>query len=495
MYLRNTAINSIIALVFTFIAGFLGYAFRVLLAHKLTVADYGLFYAIFSFLGFFIVFIDLGLTQSLARTIIEFRVKKKFDAIKSVLLSSFFLQISLSIIIATIFLVLTLFTPVITNYFKTQNPVFFILMLIWFVTLPVDLIIQSFLNGFQRIRLLSAIIAIKATMIFCFTFILFYLGWDLMAPFLSYAICNISLLILLFPVLLSTFPNFLYIPYVWNYKILRKIIIYGAFLAFAGLAWSVVTYTDSMMILLFRDTTEVGLYQAALPLAAILTFFINALNTVVYPLFSRLNAEKNNEKIVQGASLLYKYIFVGMIPLAFVMFSFPEIIIDLLFGTKFIGAVNALRILAIGTIFFSLASFNITVLLATGNAKIIAKLAGMIAIFNIASNFIFVPYYGFTGAAFTTAMSFTLLLLGTLFVIKKYFMITLPVRNWILNFIVGLFMIALIWYVKNKLMMNLWLELFVIIFIAGIFYTALLFLLKIIRLKEVFSIIRNVMNG
>ncbi len=495
MYLRNTAINSIIALVFTFIAAVAGYAFRLLLAHKLTVADYGLFYAIFSFFGFFVIFIDLGLTQSLARTIVEFRVKKRLDLIKSAILSCFFLQITLSIIISTIFLVLALYTPVINNYFKTQNSALFILMLIWFVTLPIDLIIQSFLTGFQRIKLFSAMGSIKATLIFCFAFILFYLGWDKMAPFLSYAICNISLLILLFPFLLSTFPNFLYVPYELNYKILKKIIVYGAFLAFAGLAWSVVTYTDSMMILLFRDTTEVGLYQAALPLAGILMFFINALNTVVYPLFSRLSAEKNNEKIVQGASLLYKYIFVGMIPLAFVMFSFPEIIIDLLFGTKFIGAVNALRILSVGTIFFSLAGFNITVLLATGNAKVIAKLAGMIAIFNIISNFIFVPYYGFTGAAFTTALSFTLLLLGTLFIIKKHFIISLPIRNWILNFLIGLLTIALIWYVKNKLIMNLWLELFVIILIAGIFYTALLFLFRIVRLKEIFSIMKAVIKG
>lgn len=496
MYLKSTAINAIIALIFTFLAALAGYAFRLVLAHNLTVSDYGLFYAIFSFLGFFTIFIDFGLTQSLAKSIVEFRVKGRYDWIKSVLISCFSLQMAISLLLTVIFLVLTFYTPIINNYFKLDNPMSFLLMLIWFVTLPFDMVTQSFLLGFQRIKLFSAIGAIKALVILFLTLLFLYSGWEKIVPFLSYALINIIIFLLLIPFLIISFPDFFKIPNFFDYERIRKVILYGGLLAFAWLAWSVVTYTDSMIILLFRNTGEVGLYQVALPLAYVLMYFINALNSVTYPLFTRLNTEKNKEKIVQGVNLLYNYIFVGMIPLALIMLSFPEIVIQFLFGAKFLEAANALRILSIATILFSLASFNINLFLATGHAKTIALFAALTAMLNVILNFIFIPFYGFVGASLTTLISFTFLLFATLFKVKRtYPGVSLPLLKWTLNFMAGFLTVGLIWYLKKIIIFNVWIEFAIILLCAGIFYVILLFLLRVIRFEEFSSVIKVIIKG
>lgn len=492
MYLKSTARRSIIVLSLTLVAALSGYFFRILLAKNFTVAEYGLFYAILAFLLLFTTFIDLGFVQAVAKNIVEQRLIKNLEKIKSALMLSSAYQFGISIIIAIVFVFLTPFFY--EKLFHTQNTLIFFLMLVWFVTLPIDMFFKTFFLGFQNIVAFSSIDPLKSIFVLFFTWIFIYFGFGILSPFIAYAMINAIIFVLYLYPAHKTFPNFLSTPFKYDKKLFSHIFSYSVLLASAGFAWAILTYTDTIMITIFRNTTEVGLYQVAMPLANTLLYVVGAINVVAYPLFAQFSAKQESHYIKSGVTLLYNYLFIGMLPLALALFSFPELVITMLFGVDYLPATTALRILSFSALFFSLASFNTTLLSATGHAKKTAFFAFLTAILNFILNLALIPTLGFVGASIATTASFFFLLVFTLKEISTMHSIKLPIKDWILNFIVAGFVIFIIWMIKGVLEMNPWVELAIIGAFAAIIYASLLILLKVLNIKELRELIFTVLR-
>ena len=92
-----------IAFVFGFLAAITAYLTRIVLARKLQPEEYGLFYAVFTFIIFFLFFRDLGLGQALVKYISEFRAQQRYGQIKTAILSVFSMQMSSSIFFGIFF--------------------------------------------------------------------------------------------------------------------------------------------------------------------------------------------------------------------------------------------------------------------------------------------------------------------------------------------------------------------------------------------------------
>jgi O-antigen/teichoic acid export membrane protein len=476
----------------TVFAALFGYAFRLLLARNMSVADYGLFYGIFSFLTFFGVFIDFGITQSLARTVVGLHLKKAYNAINGLITICFSVPFLISLTLGGVFLTIYSTTPWLHEYFHTETTLPFVLFLFYFVTLPFDVILKALFLGFQKVKIFSLIDPLRTFILLVITGILFFSGYGMLSPFIAYASINILGFSIFSIPLFRTYPQILFEKLKFEITLAKDVFVYGFFLALTSVSWAIIIHTDTLMILLFKDSIEVGLYQVAVPLAYTLLYLVNALNIVAYPLFAKLKATDDFESLKTGISLLYNYLLVIMIPIALIFLVFPEIAIELLFGTKFLHAAPALRILAVGTLFNSLATFNIGFLTATGHAKSIAKIAIFTAIANLILNLMLIPKFGFVGASIATSISFVLLMVLTLRTVRLFYPITLPLRSWALNIFCGALTVGLIWYMKKTLEFNIWFELVLILGVAIIFYSVLLIILKVVIVKEMMSLIKSV---
>ena len=78
----------------------------------------------------------------------------------------------------------------------------------------------------------------------------------------------------------------------------------------------------------------------------------------------------------------------------FIMFSFTDLIINVLFGTDYILASNTIKILSIGMIFLILHRINTNFLSGIGKPQIITKIVYIVAIFNLIANLILIPILG-----------------------------------------------------------------------------------------------------
>ncbi len=109
------------AIVFVALIGsqFVAFLLRMFLARSLTVEEYGLFYAVFTFVSFFGLFRELGFGSALAKYIPEFNVKKRFGELKSSLVFTLTFEAVLSLSIAVL---LYIFSGHLASGFEPKPP-------------------------------------------------------------------------------------------------------------------------------------------------------------------------------------------------------------------------------------------------------------------------------------------------------------------------------------------------------------------------------------
>jgi len=473
------------ALVFimSVLAAFVGYLLRMYLARNLTIAEYGLFYAVFGFIGLFALFKDLGLGQALAKFIPEFVVKKQYSKIKSAIVSSLILQF-ISSTVVSVFLVL--FAKWLSqNYFKIDVAYPVLLLSIAFYWLSfVENTYGYVMQGFQKMKYFSWINFLKMTLIFAMVFVLFLFKKSVVFVALSYLLYYILSIFFYLPFIKKAFPKIFSIKFRWNQKLSKDLFLFGIPIMISLIGWLVLGYTDTAVLTLFRSLEEVGMYNVALPTASLLFYFTSAISIVLLPMVSEMYARKYHERLINGIRLIHNYSLFFIIPFAIMMFVFPEAVINLLFGSKYFGAVEPLRILAIGSIFYTLAYVNLSIISGIGKPKKVSEIVLSAALFNLVGNFILIPKYGMIGAAITTAIGFFIMLILSLIYLSKEINIRIDAKDFLKICFNGFVFLAII-YLFKFISVNMYLKIILACFVGFGVYFALGLLFKTIDIKDI----------
>jgi O-antigen/teichoic acid export membrane protein len=225
----------------------------------------------------------------------------------------------------------------------------------------------------------------------------------------------------------------------------------------------VMSWTDTLMLGYFKTPDVVGLYNAALPLAHLLPVVLVSLNFIYVPIISQLYSKNLIEEMKRNFAVLTKWIFLLTLPLFFIFFLFPDVVLILLFGPRYIGATLALQILAVA--FFCNASlgFPQSTLLVIGKSKFLMCVFLISAIINIILNIALIPPMGIVGAAIASA--FSLIVAKILNTTKLYRISTIHpfTKNYLK--IAGLLVVFLfVFYIlRNLVILSFWM--FMVLFL------------------------------
>ena len=115
---RKLLFDASLVFVMGIFAAIFGYLIRVVLSRQLSLEEFGLFYAVFTFVSFFIVFRDFGLSQALVKFIPQFLVKKEYGKIKSSIKFAFSVNLLMGMIFAVFFIIFSDYLAI--NYFKNE---------------------------------------------------------------------------------------------------------------------------------------------------------------------------------------------------------------------------------------------------------------------------------------------------------------------------------------------------------------------------------------
>ena len=454
------------------------YIYQIIIARNFGPEIYGLFTLAVMIVGWLVCFSSLSLNLGILRYASIFLAKKKKEEIKSIFRFSFKINFITSILAGFIlfffadFISIGIFSkPELIPFLKVFSFVipFTVLMeLILSIFLAHEkfgwyAFVHKFLTGFLKVGLILLLIAFGfKTDSILFSYTLSFFGALIFAIFISRKI---------FPYLFEKGNKDK------DTKSKLNLITYSWPLLFYSILWNLFHWTDSFALGYLGTASEVGIYNAAVPIAFLLTFASSIFMQIFFPIVNKEYSKGNLEEVRQLSKQVVKWILLINLPIFILFVIFPGELIKLLFGTNYIGAKSVLQILGIGTIFFSLSESSSRLIMMSGRSKVILVDIIIIFIFNFIFNFILIPKYGLVGAAISTMVS--LVILSFIFWIQsaRYFLIIPLRRKMILILLSAIFSSGILLFLRSLIKINL----FSGILLSSLFFTLYIFLILIFK--------------
>jgi O-antigen/teichoic acid export membrane protein len=173
-----------------------------------------------------------------------------------------------------------------------------------------------------------------------------------------------------------------------------------------SVAITVYTSLDSAMLGFMSGNYWVGLYDSAIKIKLILSYFITSLGTVMFPRLSYYirSGDKDQfwQKVYRGA----EFTVLTSVPITVFMFLMADESLLFLFGEKFLSAAPILRILAPTLFFIGSSTLIGTQILVSAGKEYVTTIAVIVgALVDVILNLILIPRLHGVGAAYGTLVA------------------------------------------------------------------------------------------
>ena len=172
----------------------------------------------------------------------------------------------------------------------------------------------------------------------------------------------------------------------------------------SGLMVAIYGQTDKLMLKQMINETEVGYYSTAVTVCGMWCFILSAIIDSLYP--SIMEAHRTNEELFKKRNRqLYAIVFYVSIGVSVLFQLFAPIIIRILYGEQFMGAVVPLRIITWYTAFSYLGVARNAWLVCENRQNYLKYIYILATVCNVLLNLLFIPILGAEGAAIASLIS------------------------------------------------------------------------------------------
>jgi|TARA_B100001964_G_scaffold100131_1_gene111882 O-antigen/teichoic acid export membrane protein len=407
MNLKKILKESVWIYLFVLIAAIAGYLVRALYARNFTVAEYGLFYSVLTFIFLFNTLRNLGFDSSQLFHMNKFLARLEYKKAKAVLFIALIPQMILSILIAAIIFLLKPY--LVSNFFKSPISGSMIdILLILFIIQPVIFSLSSAFGSFQKHLLFQLKDFLNIIFVFLLSLLFFNLNFSLLTAPLSYLFAGI-LTLAVYLVMYKIRLKKLHVKPQYDKKTAKGVFGYAFALSLGSFAGLILPYSDTMILTWMRGVQSVGYYHVVLPSVQIVFLLTIPAINLLAPVAINLFHNKKKGQFAALTSFVYNNFLIFTLPLAIIFFVYSGEIINFIFGSKYLQASLALKIYVIFWIFMFLRRVNFAFLSAIGEVKYIAKALWIGVIFNIILDIILIRYYDYTGAVVATGLGFVII--------------------------------------------------------------------------------------
>lgn len=384
----------------------ISYFYRIFIARGLGPEGYGMIEIGISVISFVWVFSLLGLSGGVERYVSYYKSKNDPSRLKGSIQVAISIAAPIGILSAVILFFLSpVLSPIVSNNPNITLEMSWILR-IMAIAVPfvmMNAIIRLCLRGLQNLKHMvyaEYIIFNSVQLVLVLLFIM--IGLDVFGVALAYVLSTILTSASFFYFLQKTFPIISKIKAIKPY---RELLFFSLPLFMGSMAHVFLSWTDTLFIGILQNASWSGIYNAALPLAAVLLVsqsgFVNIINPLVIDMYVKGQTKK--------MAIFYKHInswmFYAGLPFMLLLLIFSSNALRLVFGDEYITGATALSVLSVGYFISSITHTTRSSLLAMGKTKYIAFNTIISAILNVILNFLLIPIYGITGAAIATAFS------------------------------------------------------------------------------------------
>jgi len=391
--------GGLIVLVGQFINFPLRFINRVMMADYLNPTRFGLLMVGVSLAGMIASLTQLGLGTGIARYLPRDNDKSYQRA---VILAAVQMSMPIAILAG---LLLVIFAEQAATLVGEPNSVF--VLRVFGVALPVMVAFRLSNGGIQgfkssRMRIFTQNILFPFSQLLSIGIVIL-LGYGLIGISLSYIIANG----------LAAAIGIIYIvkkvgigPSDGVQQLRKTLIRFSLPLAASGIIFVYLGTVDTLLLARLQTAEDVGIYNAAYPLAKLLTVGLTAFGFLSLPVMSELDSEGEVAEMQDGYTDMTKWIFALTFPVWLFIITFPEEVIRLTFCQAYAGGDTVLVILSIAFVLHAAIGPNGDVLSSLGLTKNVLHSMSVAVVLNIVLNLVLIPRFSIAGAAAATTISY-----------------------------------------------------------------------------------------
>ncbi len=405
---------------------------------------YGSYFALINFSFILNILLDLGTTNWNTRKIAQDN---------TLLTANFPLLFSLRVILAVAYMIISLIIGWIMGYSSAQFVILSILAFNQILSSGI-LFMRSNLTGLHLFRQDSLISVLDRLILTCHMALLLWCSWFSQGPFkiewlvwgqtLSYGLTFIiaTLLVLRKAKLGNLTPNWKF-----NRTALRESIPF-AILSFI----SVIAYrADSVLLERIKGPEEAGIFAMGFRFFEALNMVSYLFATLLLPIFAGMLQRKEN--ISPLLSLAFKIMMAGTLAIGCSGIFWNKEIISTFYDHHTEQASQAFGWLMAGCVAFSLQYVFGSLITASGNLKILIRIALLTTGLNILLNIILIPQLGALGSGMANCITQWTTVISQVFIVQRLFQPKMG-RTWKKAAIFILTGIALAWLFSAVITIN-----------------------------------------
>ncbi|NQT49134.1 flippase [Candidatus Kuenenbacteria bacterium] len=240
---------------------------------------------------------------------------------------------------------------------------------------------------------------------------------------------------------------------------------------------------DTIILSLFRTQGEVGLYGATYRVVDILTMLPAVFMGIVLPVATKYYLEKNKTELRAILQKSFDVLMIFAIPIVIGTYIIAGKIMTFIAGQDFLpsGEILKVLILASGAIFAT--SLFAYAVVAVNRQKTMMWGYLTVAVITLVGYFVFIPKYGYWGAAWMTVFSEALIMIWTAILLYRAIKFFPSLKTFFKAIPAALIMAGVLYYVRS------W-HVLILLMIAGVVYFGFLYLFGGIRKETVRELIR-----
>jgi O-antigen/teichoic acid export membrane protein len=275
-------------------------------------------------------------------------------------------------------------------------------------------------------------------------------------------------------------------PAYWK-KIFREALPYGIAIILSTLYFKI----DVLLISFFRDKNEIALYGYPSSIIELISIFPIYFMNSTLPTLTRA-FEESKDKAKKILSLSFNFLSLMAIPMVIGGVILARPLMGFVMNEQFLtgnvegyyGADMAFQLLMISTVFSFLTTLFSFTLIASGHQAKLLKINLYGVLFNIITNLIFIPQYGFVAAGITTILSEVIIITLTYRAAKKQVNFSFELQTFAKITFAGLVMGAFVYLIQGSV------PIIPLIGIGGAIFIAILVPLRILT-PEVLELVKK----
>lgn len=453
--LQKIAKGAGIIFVGTIVSILLGFAGRVIIVRYITQSEYGIYSLVLVIIGIFALISTLGLPEGSARQIAYYRGKRDTLKVRGIVSSSIQLSLTASIVLSIVCFFASGFVS--TEIFHNSGlsaPLKIFSFTLPFLTLIT--IFASIFRGFDRVDARIYFENILRSALFPLLLGgVILLNLSFLGVIYAYVA---SIVVTCIALVIYTIKK---LPVPIGGKVAanparKDLLFFSLPLLGVNMIMMILVWADTLMLGYFKTPELVGLYNAALPLANLIPIILISVIFLYVPIASELYARDEKEQMKREFAILTKWIFLGTLPIFFILFLFPDTILNLFFGSQYVAAAISLQILTLGFFLNPATGPKFHAMIVIGKSRDLMWIFLVSTLMNIALNYLLIPPLGIVGAAIASASSVAVA--NTVILIRLYQLSEIhPVtKNYFKSIILAALFIGIVYATKHLLVISLW---------------------------------------